>query len=82
MKQNRTCSVAANGGRTSAFRQGGVARRLKVLRAGSVFSAFPGFQNHTDPLIRSARRVFACEKKEFRGPSGEANAFQTQLGRM
>lgn len=53
----------ANGGRTSAFRQGGVGLRLKVLRAKSVFSGFPGFQSHTDPLIRSAGEASRVRRK-------------------
>lgn len=53
----------ANGGWTSAFRQGGVGRRLKVLRAKSVFSGFPGFQSHTDPLIRSAGEASRVRRK-------------------
>lgn len=61
----------ANGVRTSAFRQGGAGRRLKVLRAKSVFSGFPGFQRHTDPLIRSAGEAPRVRRKNSGGEGGQ-----------
>lgn len=40
---------------------------LKVLRAKSVFSSFPWFQPHTDPLIRYAGEALRVRRKTAGG---------------
>lgn len=40
---------------------------LKVLRAKSVFSSFPWFQPHTDPLIRYAGEALRVRRKMVGG---------------